>query len=53
MIGHVVWSPAITVSIAPHGFTKDACVVKLDEARFLPNFKGNVMDLGACRSFSN
>ncbi|KAJ7600583.1 hypothetical protein C8J56DRAFT_767396 [Mycena floridula] len=42
VIGHVVWSPAITG--AP--FTKDVCVVKLDKSRFLPNFKGNVIDLG-------
>ena len=48
VIGHVVWSPAITTGTAPHGFTKDVCVVKLDKARFLPNFKGNVIDLGAC-----
>jgi hypothetical protein len=48
VIGHVVWSPAITIGTAPHGFTKDVCVVKLDKARFLPNFKGNVIDLGAC-----
>ena len=48
VIGHVVWSPAITVGTAPHGFTKDVCVVKLDKSRFLPNFKGNVIDLGAC-----
>jgi len=47
VIGHVVWSPAITVGTAPHDFTKDVCVVKLDKARFLPNFKGNVIDLGA------
>ncbi|KAF8550285.1 hypothetical protein OG21DRAFT_1478584 [Imleria badia] len=46
VIGHVVWSPAITVGTAPHDFTKDVCVVKLDKARFLPNFKGNVIDLG-------
>jgi hypothetical protein len=48
VIGHVVWSPAITVGTSPHGFTKDVCVVKLDMDRFLPNFKGNVIDLGAC-----
>ncbi len=48
VIGHVVWSPAITIGTAQHGFTKDVCVVKLDKARFLPNFKGNVIDLGAC-----
>jgi hypothetical protein len=48
VIGHIVWSPAITIGTAPHGFTKDVCVVKLDKARFLPNFEGNIIDLGAC-----
>ena len=48
VIGHVFWSPAITIGAAPHNFTKDVCVVRLDKARFLPNFKGNVIDLGAC-----
>ena len=48
VIGHVVWSPAITISATPYGFTKAVCVVKLDKARFLPNFKGDVIDLGAC-----
>jgi chromosome segregation ATPase len=48
VINHVVWSPAITVGTAQHDFTKDVRVVKLDKARFLPNFKGNVIDLGAC-----
>ncbi|KAJ7194679.1 hypothetical protein GGX14DRAFT_678224 [Mycena pura] len=46
VIGHVVWSPAITVGTAPRDFTKDICVVKLDKAKFLPNFRGNVIDLG-------
>ncbi|KAG2075077.1 hypothetical protein BDR04DRAFT_77602 [Suillus decipiens] len=46
VIGHIVWSPAITVGTAPHGFTKDICIIELDKARFLPNFKGNVIDLG-------
>lgn len=45
VIGHVVWSPAIAVGTVPHSFTKDVCVVELDKARFLPNFKGNVIDL--------
>ncbi|KAI5999781.1 hypothetical protein F5J12DRAFT_928625 [Pisolithus orientalis] len=42
MIGHVVWSPAITVGTAPHSFTKEVCVVKLNKARFLPKFKGTL-----------
>jgi hypothetical protein len=47
VIGHVVWSPAITIGTDLHSFTKDVCVIKLDKARFLSNFKGNVIDLGA------
>lgn len=48
VIGHVVWAPSVSVSTAPHGYTKDVCVVKLDEKKFSQNFKGNVLDLGAC-----
>ncbi|TFK52271.1 hypothetical protein OE88DRAFT_1628085, partial [Heliocybe sulcata] len=36
----------------PHSFTKDVCVVKLDKDRFLPNFRGNVIELGVWRSAS-
>ena len=50
VIGHVVWAPPVSVSNAPHGYTEDVCVVKLDEKKFLKSFKGNVLDLGACRS---
>lgn len=46
VIGHVVWAPPISVSSTPHNYTKDVCVVKLDEKKFLPNFKRNVLDLG-------
>ena len=46
VIGYIVWLPAITVDTPPHGFTKDICVIMLDKARFLPNFTGNVIDLG-------
>ena len=48
VIGHVVWSPAITAGTAPHDFTKDVCVIKLDKSKFLPGFKENAVDLGAC-----
>jgi hypothetical protein len=48
VIGHVVWAPPVSFSTAPHGYTKDVCVVKLDDKKFLPNFRGNVLDLGAC-----
>jgi len=48
IIGHVVWAPPITGLTAPHGYTQDVCVIKLDKERFLPNFKGNAIDLGVC-----
>ena len=47
VIGHVVWAPPITGLNAPHGYTKDVCVIKLDKKKFWPNFMGNVIDLGA------
>ncbi|KAJ7194678.1 hypothetical protein GGX14DRAFT_678221, partial [Mycena pura] len=46
VIGYVVWSPPIALNTKPHGSTNYFCVIKLDNARFLPNFKGNVIDLG-------
>jgi hypothetical protein len=48
VIGHVVWAPPVSVSTAPHSYTKDVCVVKLDEKKFSQNFRRNVLDLGAC-----
>ena len=48
VIGHVVWAPPVSFSTAPYGHTMDVCVVKLDDKKFLPNFRGNVLDLGAC-----
>ncbi|KAJ3836427.1 hypothetical protein F5878DRAFT_718411 [Lentinula raphanica] len=46
VIGHVVWSPPITGLNPPHGYAQDVCVIKLDKDKFLPNFRGNVIDLG-------
>lgn len=46
VIGHVVWAPPL-VSTAPHSYTKDVCVVKLNEKKFSQNFRGNVLDFGA------
>ncbi|KAG8679141.1 hypothetical protein FRC08_017185 [Ceratobasidium sp. 394] len=46
IIGHVVWAPPISIAPAPHSYTKDVCVVKLDEKKFMPNFRGNMLDLG-------
>ena len=48
VIGHVVWAPANSVFTPPHGYTKDVCVIKLDKKKFGDNFRGNVIDLGAC-----
>jgi hypothetical protein len=48
VIGHVVWSPPITGLNPPHGYTCDVCVIKLDKEKFLPNLRGNAIDLGAC-----
>ena len=48
VIGHVIWAPPISASTAPHGHTKDVCVIKLDEKKFSQNFRGNVLDLGVC-----
>lgn len=48
VIGYVVWAPPISVSTAPHRYTKDVCVIKLDETKFSQNFRRNVLDLGAC-----
>ncbi|KAJ3769869.1 hypothetical protein FB446DRAFT_810223 [Lentinula raphanica] len=46
VIGHVVWSPPITGLNPPHGYAQDVCVIKLDKDKFLPNFRGNVINLG-------
>lgn len=47
IIGHVVWAPPISVhTTAPHGYTTDICVIKLNQKRFSRNFRGNVLDLG-------
>ena len=48
VIGHVVWASPISGLNAPHGYTKDVCVIKLNKKKIQPNFTGNVIDLGAC-----
>jgi hypothetical protein len=48
VIGHVVWAPPVSVSTPPHSYTKDVCVIKLDKKKFSQNFRGNVLNLGAC-----
>jgi len=46
-IGHVDWAPKISVDVEGDRYTMDVGTFELDEARFKPNFKGNVIDLGA------
>ena len=48
IIGHVVWAPPITGNNAPPGYTKDVCIINLDNKKFWPNFMGNIIDLGVC-----
>ena len=51
VIGHVDWAPPISVSesTTSHSYTKDVCVIKLDEKKFKQNFMRNVLDLGVCQ----
>ncbi|KAL5633143.1 hypothetical protein ACGC1H_003589 [Rhizoctonia solani] len=46
VIGYVVWAPPIGLFTPPHGYNKDVCVIRLDEKKLMPNFRGNVIDLG-------
>jgi len=46
VIGHVIWAPPISSATAPHFYSLDVCVVKLDKKKFIQNFRGNVLDLG-------
>lgn len=46
IIGHVVWSPPITGSTPSNTYTRDVCVIKLNKEKFLPNLRGNAIDLG-------
>jgi hypothetical protein len=48
IIGYVIWASYISVSTSPHSYTKDVCIIQLDKKKFLPNFKGNVINLGVC-----
>ncbi len=48
VIGYVIWAPPISVLTPPHGYTTDVCVIRLNKKKSLPNFGGNVLDLGAC-----
>ena len=46
VIGFVCWAPPIGVGVAPHGYTRDLCVVELHKERF-KHMLGNVLSLGA------
>lgn len=45
-IGRVDWAPKISVDVEGDRYTMDVGTFELDEARFKPNFKGNIIDLG-------
>ncbi|KAG2075854.1 hypothetical protein BDR04DRAFT_1210431 [Suillus decipiens] len=46
VIGHVICAPPISVHTAPHSYTVDVCVIKLNKKKFLQNFRGNALNLG-------
>ncbi|KAF9790395.1 hypothetical protein BJ322DRAFT_385619 [Thelephora terrestris] len=46
-MGHVDWAPKISVDVEGNRYTLDVGTFELDEAKFKPHFKGNVIDLGA------
>lgn len=51
-IGHVDWAPKISVNVEGNHYTRDIGTFELDETKFKPNFKGNVINLGAlCLTF--
>ena len=46
-LGHITYSPPITLSAGMEGFTEDYAVVELDSPKIKKAFNGNVIDLGA------
>lgn len=46
VIGFVRWAPPIGVDVAPHGYTRDLCVIELYKEKF-KHMIGNVLSLGA------
>jgi hypothetical protein len=47
VLGHIVYSPRITLGVGTEGFTEDYAVVELDSSKIEKAFKGNVIELGA------
>ncbi|KAJ8474297.1 hypothetical protein ONZ45_g15996 [Pleurotus djamor] len=45
VIGFVRWAPSIEGNVAPHGYTRDLCVIELYKEKF-KHMKGNVLSLG-------
>ena len=48
-IGVLEYSPPISVDVDNERYTQDWATIRLDSTKFRPNFKGNVIDLGAFR----
>ena len=46
-IGLLEYSPPISVNHKDKGYTEDWATIRLDEAKFKPNFVGNAINLGA------
>lgn len=46
-IGVLEYSPPLTVDVDNERYTQDWATIRLDAACFEPNFRGNVIDLGA------
>jgi len=46
VIGHIVWAPPIAGSNAPYSYTKDVCIIKLDNRKFAANFPGTKIEAG-------
>ncbi|KAH9944412.1 uncharacterized protein BXZ73DRAFT_87317 [Epithele typhae] len=45
-IGHVHWAPRISVDVQDTNYTRDLATFEVEERKFKPCFKGNVLDLG-------
>ncbi|KAF9522387.1 hypothetical protein CPB83DRAFT_911377 [Crepidotus variabilis] len=45
IIGHVIWAPPISVCTTSPSYTKDVCVVKLDEKKILTKLEGKCPEI--------
>ncbi|TCD65996.1 hypothetical protein EIP91_001943 [Steccherinum ochraceum] len=46
VIGYIVWAPPFGGASAPHSYTRDICVIKLDKKKFTRKLIGNMLDFG-------